>query len=55
MTHDNGSIGSMGLIIGWIFAFFTWVNPSIIPIILSAAASIMACVNYYYQIKKNKK
>lgn len=57
MNHDhtNGSIGTMGLIVGWIFTFFTWVNPSIIPVILSSVASIMAAINYYYQIKKNKK
>lgn len=36
----------------WMFAI---IQPSIIPLILSSTASVMACVSYYFQIKKNRK
>lgn len=50
---DNGRafLGHLGTIMGWMFAM---VNPSVIPIVLSSIASVMACINYYFSIKKNR-
>jgi hypothetical protein len=42
------------LAISWIGSILA-INITIIPIVLSSIASLMAIVNYYYQIKKNKK
>lgn len=52
MENEKAFIGHITTITGWMF---TVVNPSVIPITLSCVASIMACVNYYYSIKKNRK
>ena len=52
---DNGTIGHIGLIYGWILGFIGATSLGIIPIALSSIASLMAIINYYYQIKKNKK
>lgn len=52
---DNANTGHVGLIIGWIFGFIGATSLGWLPIILSSVASIMAIVNYYYQIKKNKR
>jgi hypothetical protein len=52
---DNANTGHVGLTIGWILGFVGATSLNWIPIVLSSAASIMAIVNYYYQIKKNKK
>lgn len=54
-TMDNQAVGPVGLIIGWLFGFIGMVSLGTIPIILSSIASAMAIVNYYYQIKKNKR
>lgn len=37
-----------------IFSWITAFNPAVIPIVLSCAASVMAIINYYYSIKKNR-
>jgi len=50
---DNTAIGHTGLICGWFFGFIG-TSLGIIPIVLSSAASLMAIINYWYQIKKNK-
>lgn len=54
-TMDNATTGHVGLIAGWIFGFIGATSLGVIPIVLSSLASVMAIVNYYYQIKKNKK
>lgn len=46
--------GIVELFIGWYFAFVGLVSPHWIPMTLSSLASIMAIVNYYFQIKKNR-
>lgn len=43
------------LITAWIFGFIGFISFNTVPIILSSIASILAIVNYYYQIKKNRK
>jgi hypothetical protein len=53
MDHPN--LGPIGLISGWLLGFIGAVSLGTIPIILSSIASVMAIVNYYYQIRKNKK
>jgi hypothetical protein len=55
LAMDNGNTGHVYMVVSWLFGFVGAVSWNIIPIILSSAASIMAIVNYYYQIKKNKK
>jgi hypothetical protein len=55
LTMDNGTTGHVGLITGWVLGFIGATSLGIIPIALSSLASLMAIVNYYYQIKKNKK
>jgi hypothetical protein len=42
------------LSVSWICGFIS-LNITMVPIILSSIASVLACINYYYQIKKNKK
>ena len=54
-TMDNPNVGPIGLISGWLLGFIGAVSLGTIPIILSSVASAMAIINYYYQIKKNKK
>lgn len=54
-TMDHQNIGPVGLIIGWLLGFIAAVSWNVVPIVLSSAASIMAIINYYYQIKKNRK
>lgn len=53
--HGQGAIGYVLTGFSWVAAFISLTSLSIIPIILSSVASILACVNYYYQIRKNKK
>lgn len=52
-THSAG--GYVLTIFGWIAGFIGIASMSLIPIVLSSLASIMACIHYYYQIKKNRK
>jgi hypothetical protein len=42
------------LFTSWYFALATIVSMGWVPLILSSVASIMAIINYYYQIKKNR-
>lgn len=51
-TMDN--FGIITLFTGWYFAFASLVSLNWIPVTLSSVASVMAIVNYYYQIKKNR-
>ena len=55
-NHNTGNrILDFGLMsVSWICGIMVW-NITIIPLVLSSAASLMAIVHYYYQIKKNKK
>ena len=50
--HRVYEIGTMSL--SWLFGLIS-LPITTIPIILSSIASIMACINYYYQIRKHKK
>lgn len=50
--HRMYEIGTM--IFSWIFGLIS-LPVTAIPIILSSIASVMACINYYYQIRKHKK
>lgn len=52
---DGPNLGHVGLIFGWCLGFIGAVSLEKVPIILSSIASLLAIVNYYYQIKKNKK
>jgi hypothetical protein len=54
-TMDNAIPGHIGLIAGWVLGFIGATSLGIIPIALSSLASLMAIINYYYQIRKNKK
>lgn len=54
-TMDHPTLGPVGLIFGWLLGFIAAISWNVLPIVLSSAASIMAIINYYYQIKKNKK
>jgi hypothetical protein len=56
MKHamDHPTVGPVGLIFGWMLGFIAFISVEKVPIILSSIASLMAIVNYYYQIKKNK-
>ena len=51
---DMNETAPIKLILGWYFTFASVVSGSWIPVVLSSIASIMAIVNYYYQIKKNR-
>lgn len=54
--HNYSSTGGYVLtVFGWIAGFIGIASMSLIPIILSSVASLMAIVHYYYQIKKNRK
>lgn len=53
MDHPN--LGPVGLIFGWCLGFIGAISLGWVPIALSSIASAMAIINYYYQIKKNKK
>jgi hypothetical protein len=57
MKHamDHPNLGHVGLVCGWLLGFIGATSLGIIPIVLSSVASLLAIVNYYYQIKKNKK
>jgi len=46
--------GIIGLFVGWYFCFASLVSLNWVPVVLSSIASLMAIVNYYYQIKKNR-
>lgn len=50
----TGVIGLILTVFGWVTGFIGLVSLSAVPIILSSIASLMAIVNYYYQIKKTK-
>lgn len=52
---QSPQIGKVGLIFGWVLGFIGATSLGIIPIVLSSIASVMAIINYYYQIKKNRK
>jgi hypothetical protein len=54
-TMDHAITGHVGLICGWILGFIGATSLGIVPIVLSSIASLLAIINYYYQIKKNKK
>jgi hypothetical protein len=51
-TMDHPTLGPVGLICGWILGFIGATSLGVIPIVLSSVASLMAIINYYYQIKK---
>lgn len=51
---NEHSVGIVGLFISWYFGFIGFVSLNWVPMLLSSAASIMAIINYYYQIRKNK-
>jgi hypothetical protein len=58
MSDNNYNTGhkvlDFGLLtISWIGSIMA-INITLIPIVFSSIASILACINYYYQIKKNK-
>jgi hypothetical protein len=53
-TTTHGAGGYILTAFGWIAGFIGLASMSLIPIILSSIASLMAIVNYWYQIKKNK-
>lgn len=55
LEMDNGNTGHVCMIVSWMLGFIGAVSWNIVPIILSSVASIMAIINYYYQIKKNKR
>jgi hypothetical protein len=55
IMNSNPLTAFIQLFVAWYFAFVSIINANIIPIILSSIASTMAIINYYYQIKKNKK
>lgn len=55
LVMDNVNNGHVLTIISWLLGFIGAVSWNIVPIVLSSAASIMAIINYYYQIKKNRK
>lgn len=50
----NEQRGVVELFIGWYFGFIGFVSMNWLPMILSSIASVMAIINYYYQIKKNR-
>lgn len=52
MENGRAFLGHLGTTMGWMF---TIINPSVIPIVLSCIASIMACINYYFSIKKKQR
>lgn len=54
LEMDNGNTGHFFMVISWLFGFIGAVSWNMLPIFLSSVASVMAIVNYYYQIKKNK-
>lgn len=51
MEHRNAALGHLCHIMSWMF---TVIKPEAIPIVLSCITSVMAAVNYYYSIKKNR-
>jgi len=51
---NEHTTGVIGLFMGWYFAFIGFVSLNWLPMLLSSIASIMAIINYYYQIKKNR-
>lgn len=53
-TFGSSGIGYILTAGSWLLGFIGISTLSIIPIILSSAASTMAIIHYYYQIKKNK-
>jgi hypothetical protein len=52
MEQKHGLVGNLCTLMSWMF---TVVKPESIPIVCSLITSILAWVNYYYQIKKNRK
>jgi hypothetical protein len=51
---NDHNVGIVGLFMSWYFGFIGFVSLNWLPMVLSSAASIMAIVNYYFQIKKNR-
>lgn len=51
---NQKSVAAYELAISWYFGVIGAITLHTIPIILSSVASLMAIINYYYQIKKNR-
>jgi hypothetical protein len=51
---NDHTTGIIGLFMGWYFGFIGFVSVNWVPMVLSSIASLMAIVNYYYLIKKNR-
>jgi len=54
LEMDNGNTGHFFMVVSWLLGFIGAVSWNMLPIALSSIASVMAIINYYYQIKKNK-
>jgi hypothetical protein len=55
LEMDNGQMGHVFMVFSWVAGFIGAVSWNVVPIALSSIASVMAIINYYYQIKKNRK
>lgn len=53
-TMNEQSLGITGLFMGWYFGLVSYISFHWIPATLSSIASLMAIINYFYQIRKNR-
>lgn len=51
MHNHNSIVGHVSVFLCW--AFYS-LSPAVIPGVAATLASIMAIINYYYSIKKNR-
>lgn len=52
MNNNNSIIGHVSTCLGWMLYS---IDPATIPGVLASVASVMAIINYFYSIKKNRK